>query len=113
MLRQILGGDIESSGRPGFVDRDIDTSHPGTIHPDVGDEIAAFVGHRNIHGLANLCRLLFRGGDDFLSVGERYHFSSRKIHLLHQISACRNATESTIISRYEIWSKYIHLDGGL
>jgi len=57
--REIFCRDIERPRRICLLLGNIDTANPRTVHAYVRNEISAFVGHRNIHRLADFSRLLF------------------------------------------------------
>src|SRR4051794_1504991 len=71
--REILRGDVERSGGKRLVDRNVDAAEPGAVHPNVRDEIAAAISHSDVHGLADLRSLLFRGGDHSTGIFESNH----------------------------------------
>ena len=74
---EVLGGDVEGPRGVGLLDRDVDRAEPGLVHADVGDEVAAGVGDRDVHRLADFGRLLLCCFDDPLGVFECDHvFSS-------------------------------------
>jgi hypothetical protein len=60
---QVLGRDVECARGVGFLLGNIDTADPCSVHADVRHQVAAFVGHRNVHGLSDFRSLLFRRGD--------------------------------------------------
>ena len=66
----------------GLLDRDVDAAEPGPVHADVGDEVAAGVGDRDVHGLSDLRGLLLRRGDDPSCVLKRDHRES-SFNLVH------------------------------
>ena len=61
---KVFGGDIEGAGGPGFFDGDVDAAEPCSVHADVSDEVAAFVGYGDVHGLSDFGGFAFAGGDD-------------------------------------------------
>src|SRR5208282_5971070 len=62
--------EVERARRERLVDRDIDTADPRAVHPNMAHEICARIDHRDVHRLADLTRLLFRGGNDLARLFE-------------------------------------------
>lgn len=67
MRRQIFRRYVESTRGIGFLNRDVDTPEPCTVHPYVRNQISTCVRHRDVHRLANLFRFLFSGRNNFPS----------------------------------------------
>jgi hypothetical protein len=57
---------------------EISAANPCAVHANVGHDVAAFVGHGDIHGLADFLGFLFTRGDDPARVFQFYggHVSS-------------------------------------
>lgn len=70
MRRQVFGRDVEGPGRESFVDGNIDAANPGSVHSNVGHQVAAPVDYGDVHRLTDLLSLLLRGGDDSASCFE-------------------------------------------
>ena len=70
VFAEVFGGDVEGAGGPGLFDGDIDGAEPGVFHALEGEEIAAGVDDRDVHGLTDLFGLFGGGGDDAAGVGE-------------------------------------------
>jgi hypothetical protein len=70
VLGQVLGGKVESACGEGLVNGDVDAAQPGSIHPHVGDEVSAGIDDGDVHGLADLRRARFGGGNDGAGVCE-------------------------------------------
>lgn len=70
VLAKGLGLDVERSGGPGFLGRDIDRTHPGVGHALEGQEVSAGTDDGDAHGLAK--RFCLDGGcsDDGAGFGE-------------------------------------------
>ena len=64
IFREILGADVEGACRECLLDRNIDTADPCLIHAHMGDEVAAAIRDRDIHGLSQFLRLPLRRGND-------------------------------------------------
>src|ERR1019366_805457 len=56
--RQVFGRDVEGARGVGLLLRNIDAADPGAVHADVGHEVAALIGHRDVHGLPHFSSLL-------------------------------------------------------
>jgi hypothetical protein len=97
VVGQIFGGDIERPRCPGFLDRYIDTSKPGIIHPHVGDEISAGVGDGDVHRLADLICLLFRSRN----------YSSRIFKFQHEYKSSVRIviSESSMSHLQAVWTE--------
>src|SRR5664279_4299275 len=78
MRGQVLGPDIERARGVGLLHGNIDAADPRAIHAHVGHEVAALVGHRDVHGLTDFLRLLFGGRDHAARICKIYsrHYSS-------------------------------------
>jgi hypothetical protein len=76
MRGEILGSNIEGASGPRLVLRDVDTADPRLIHTDVRYQVPAGIHYGNVHGLADLRRFLFGGGDDSSCVCEGNHYDS-------------------------------------
>jgi len=69
VLSEVLGGDVEGAGGPGFFDGDIDGAEPGVFHALEGEEVATGVDYGDVHGLLDVFGLFGGGGDDAAGVG--------------------------------------------
>ena len=74
VLRQVLGADVERPGGLGFFDRDVDAAEPGFVHALEGQEVAAGVYDRHVHGLANLLGLFLSCGNNPPCIVQRNQF---------------------------------------
>src|SRR5271168_955080 len=77
MLREIPGRDIEGARGKCLVDRYIDAADPGPIHADMGNKVAAFIDNRDVHGLVDFNRFVFRGADNLACFLQRNHRNPR------------------------------------
>jgi hypothetical protein len=73
VFRQIFRCNVECSRGKGLVDGDIDAAKPGAIHADMSHQIASRVGYGNVHGLTDLSRFFFGGGNHPSCITESYH----------------------------------------
>jgi hypothetical protein len=65
---EVLGGDVEGAGGPGFFLRDVDGAEPGVGHALEGDEVAALVDYGYVHGLLEFFSFFLGCGDDAAGV---------------------------------------------
>src|SRR5439155_24364170 len=63
MSRQIFCGNIKSPRSIGFLLRNIDAANQGSVHADVGDDVAAFIRHSDVHRLPDFSGLLLGSRD--------------------------------------------------
>jgi hypothetical protein len=70
---QILRGNVESSCRKGFLNRDINTTDPGFIHTDMSNQVPSRIGHRYIHRLTNFLSLFLGSINNSSCILKRDH----------------------------------------
>jgi hypothetical protein len=68
VLGEILGGNVEGAGGPGFLLGDVDGAKPRVGHALEGDKVSAFVDYGYIHWLTKFFGLFFGCGDDAAGV---------------------------------------------
>src|SRR5438067_462198 len=65
---QVFGGDVKRARGISLLHGNIDAADPGAIHAHVSHNVAAGIGHGDIHRLADGSRFLLRRNDNAASV---------------------------------------------
>src|SRR2546423_13396953 len=81
MSSEVFSSDVESTGRIGFLDANINAADPGAAHAHVRYEVATFIGDCDVHRLANLFCFLLCGRDHAARVFKTYHSFSLELNL--------------------------------
>jgi hypothetical protein len=68
VLGEILGGNVEGAGGPGFLLGDVDGAKPSVGHALEGDKVSTFVDYGYVHWLTKFFGLFFGCGNDAAGV---------------------------------------------
>ena len=96
MAREILSRNIEGARGVSLLHGNVDAADPGAIHAHMSHNVAALVGHGDVHGLADFLRFLFRSRNHAARVC--------KVHSCHWSSSNKNVDLDVI--RYDGFRQY-------